>query len=368
MRRLAGIACLLTAGALAGCGGSSDSGIQVPDGFSVTTVASGIGQPSNLTFDRRGGLWTTSAGYGNAASDGVWFTPRPGASPVHVIRGVRAALGLAWFRGSLYVSHVVGQGRAGRGQVTAFSGFDGRRFRSRRTVLGNLPTGAHQIDSITPGPGGRLYVGVGSFSDTRRGRDPLAASVVSFPPSGHGARAVARGLRNPYGLAFIPGTSDLLISDNGRDLLGANRPPDELNVGNVARPPDDFGFPGCFGQGGAACRGTTEPLAALAPHAAAGGVAVARRLGPYGLSAFVAENGSTIRPKPSGNVVVRVSLRRAGSRWVGTEHPFAHGFAEHDPLGAAIGPDGDLYLALHSSGQVVRIAPRHSVQSASTKG
>ena len=361
MRRLGLIACLLALAGLAGCGHASHvTQIQVPEGFRVTTVASGAGQPTNLAFDRRGGMWTTSAAYDRTPSDGVWLTPRPGARPVHVIGGLQSALGLTWLGGELYVAHAR-PGSSTVGQVTAYSRFDGRRFRARRTVLRRLPTGLHQIDSIIPGPGGRLYLGIGSVADAQPGPSPISASVVSFLPSGRGLRVEARGLRNPYGLAFVPGTSRLLVSDNGRDRLGAGRPPDELNLVDTARPPVDLGFPGCFGQGGARCRGTVSPIAPLAPHAAAGGVAVSPRLGGYGLSAYVAENGSTNSPKPTGNLVVRVALWPADSGDRATVHPFAHGFAPHDPLGTAIGPGGALYVTLHTSGKIVRIAPRHPV-------
>lgn len=368
MRPAGLILSLLALAGLAGCGDSSPrTEIRLPDGFRLTTVASGVGQPTNLAFDRGGRMWTTSAGYERRSTDGVWFTPRPGARPVHVISGLRSALGLTWLRGELYVAHAFSGSRT-VGQVAAYSRFDGRRFGRRRIVLARLPTGLHQIDSIIPGPGGRLYLGIGSVADARRGPSPLSASVVSFLAGGGGLRVEARGLRNPYGLAFVPGTSHLLVSDNGRDRLGAGRPPDELNLIDVARGPVDLGFPACFGQGGAPCRGTVAPLAALAPHAAAGGVAVSPRRGPFGLSAYVAENGSTNASPPTGNLVVRVSMRPAGSGYRATVHPFASGFAPHDPLGAAIGPDGALYIALHSSGKVVRIAPRHPVQERSTKG
>lgn len=363
--RLAGA--LLAAAGLAGCGRDASHGIEVPDGFRVTTAASGVGRPTNIAFDRRGGLWTTSGGYAPARSDGAWFTARRGAPPVHAIADVRAALGLTWFRGELFVTHIARAGGRTVGRITAYSNFDGRRFRRSRTVLDGLPTGLHQIDSVVAGPAGRLYVGIGAVAEARRGPNPLSASVVSFLPSGRGVRVEARGLRNPYGLAFVPGTSHVLVSDNGRDLLGQDVPPDELNLVDVARPPRDYGFPGCWEQGGRACRGTAGALARLAPHSAAGGVALAPRLGRFGRSAFVAENGSTIRRRLSGNIVVRVALRRAGGSYRATVHPFARGFAHNDPVGIAIGPDGAVYVTLHNSGQVVRIAPRHAVQGSSTR-
>ncbi len=154
------------------------------------------------------------------------------------------------------------------GRVTAFWGFDGRRFRRSRVIVDDLLTGLHRVNSIVPGPRGRFYLGVGSRFDNQCAAARLSGTVVSFRSDGKRLRAEATGLRNPYGLAFLPGTSTLLISDHGRDDLGLKRPDEEVNLVDVAGPAPDFGFPDCFGQGGPACSGTRPPLAKLAPHAA----------------------------------------------------------------------------------------------------
>ncbi|MEA2480509.1 MAG: hypothetical protein QOJ07_2431, partial [Thermoleophilaceae bacterium] len=60
---------------------------------------------------------------------------------------------------------------------------------------------------------------------------------------------------------------------------------------------------------------------------------------------------------PTGSDVVGVTLRRAGSGWSAAATTFASGFAEHDPLGAAIGPRGALYVTLWTSGRIVRFTP-----------
>jgi glucose/arabinose dehydrogenase len=318
-------------------------------------VARGLPFPTNLAFDPAGGLWVTSGAGGPQPGDGVWYVRRTGARPRHVAGGMHTALGLTWFRGDLYVAHVVTP-RTGR--VTALEGFDGRRFARRRTVVRSLPIGRHTVDSIVPGPGGRLYLGVGSEFDARPSRRRLAGSVVSFRPDGSGLRAEARGLRNPYGLAFIPGTSRLLVTDNGRDDLGLRRPPEELNLVDVAGRAPHFGFPRCFGQGGAACAGTVAPLARLPAHASSDGLAVTADWGGAGLTAFVAQNGTSFPRRPAGNDVRRIDLdKRRGGGYRARVSVLARGFRAKDPLGAAIGPDGRLYVTLFLSGRIVRFSP-----------
>jgi glucose/arabinose dehydrogenase len=334
----------------------ADAAIRGPRGFDVQKVASGLGHPTAIAFDPAGGIWTTSAQYGVTRSDGVWYVKRRGAQARHVVSGLNTALGLTWFRGKLYVAHVVPYSASGgvkyTGRVTAYSRFNGRRFKRHRTIVKGIPTGQHRVNNIVPGPGGRLYMGVGSAADASAG-SRFGGTVVSFKPGGGDLRIEARGLRNPYGLAFAPDGATLLVSDNGRDDLGNNRPPEELNRFVVTGPAPHFGFPRCWGRDGGRCSGTRAPFAELAPHSAVGGVAAVGRLGRFGPSAFVAEHGSTIASPPTGSVVRRVPLKSGRSDDV----RFAGGFGRHEPLGLAIGPDGALYVTLHGSGRLIRFVP-----------
>src|SRR3954466_16163928 len=91
---------------------------------SPKVVARGIPFATNVVFDPAGGMWVTSGAGGSNASAGVWSVPK-GGKPRHVVRHLRTALGLRWAGGRLYVSHITS---ATNGRVTAFTGFDGKRF------------------------------------------------------------------------------------------------------------------------------------------------------------------------------------------------------------------------------------------------
>ncbi len=294
--------------------------------------------PTNIDFDPAGGLWVTSGAGGASASDGVWYFP-PGGGRRHVIKRLRTALGLAWSGGRLYVSHITSPSN---GRVTAFSRFDGRRFTRRRVVVPRLRIGLHTVDSIAAGPDRRLYLGVGSIRD----HSGPPGRVLSFRPSGRGLKVEATGLRNPFGLAFIPGTSDLLVTDNQRDDLGPFRPAEELNVLDVTRRAPHFGFPRCPST----CR---SPIAKLPAHASSNGIAVSPDWGGEGPTAFIAQFGSSSSRNRTGRDIRKVRLTRRGNGRYATEVSVLDRF-DDNPLGAAIGPDGHLYVSLFSSGRVVR--------------
>jgi glucose/arabinose dehydrogenase len=310
-------------------------------------VARGIPNATNVAFDPAGGMWVTSGGNYRSPTDGVWHLPAGASKARQVVKGLDTALGLAWYGGELYVSSRYRTRAPGgySGRVDAYTQLSGTRFAKRRTVLDDLPAGLHNPDSIAPGPDGRLYLGVGTKTNDGRNATKREGTVLSFPPSGSEQRIEARGLRNPYGLAFLPGTTRLYVSDNGRDDLGETQPPDELNVFDAENPAPHFGFP----------RKTGTPEVRIPAHAAAGGVAATRDWDGRA-AVFVTTNGSTIRTPEVGS---DVRLHRPGTRGAKV---YARGFREHDPLGAAIGPDGALYVTLWESGRVVRFRPPQRAQ------
>jgi glucose/arabinose dehydrogenase len=310
-----------------------------------TVLAGSVPFPTNIVFDDHGGMWLTSGAGGAQSSDGVWYLPRGGHVPRHVARALHTALGLNWYRGTLYVGSI---SSPSQGVVTALSGFTGHGFRHRKRVLRNLPIGRHTVDSIVPGPGGRLYVGVGSTFDNK-GRP---GHVLSFKPDGSSVRLEATGLRNPYGLAFIPHTSTLLITDNGRDDKGFFKPPDELDALNVNGGVRNFGFPHCYDQGGPSCRHTVAPLVRFGAHASSDGIAVTAN----GKTAYVAENGSSFPQNPTGSDVQKIALHGSGAHLTAHRSLLTKAFKSHDPLGAAIGPSGALYVTRFISGGAVLVS------------
>jgi glucose/arabinose dehydrogenase len=110
-----------------------------------------------------------------------------------------------------------------------------------------------------------LYVSIGSSCNVCEEADPRRAAIVQFAPDGSNGRIYARGLRNAVGFVFHPTSGELWATNNGRDRLGDDVPPETVNV---VRDGDDFGWPRCingatpdpqFGGPGA-CDGVARPV------------------------------------------------------------------------------------------------------------
>ena len=305
--------------------------LDLPPSYRAELYATGLKRPTALAFGPGGLLYATQEG-GEVVAVGRGTT-----KPRVLAQGFPTPLGLAWSGSTLYVA---AQGSVHRLVVR------GKRVTSRRAIVRGLPFGRHQQDTIAVGPDRRLYLGSGSTCDACRERDRRSATILSFRPDGSDLRTVARGLRNPYGLAFQPGTGVLFASDNGRDDLGDAEPAETVVR---VRPGANYGWPGCWASWRerrlrGSCTGVTAPVAYLEPHSAASSIAFWRG----GL--YVAEWGQYLSER-WGRKVVRVDVR------TGRSSTFADGF-EH-PLGLVAEPGGRALLAADwGRGVVYRLAPK----------
>ena len=152
---------------------------------------------------------------------------------------------------------------------------------------------------------------------------------------------MAHGVRNTVGFDWEPGTGTFWFTDNGRDLLGDDVPPDELNRATVAG--RHYGFPACHGgtivdpvfAKGRDCRMFEPPAIALGPHVAAIGMRFYRGTmfpDEYRGQIFIAEHGSWNRSQKIG---YRVSLVRVKDGQAVSYQPFAQGWLQGE---AGLGP------------------------------
>jgi glucose/arabinose dehydrogenase len=316
---------------------SIGAGLQGPSGLRATVYARGLAHVSAFALDATGRLWVTTSAASDHSADGVYLVRAAGAKPVKAISGLQGPLGLVWRSGTLYVTSI--------GRVDAYSGWQGARFAHHTTIL-REPAGHGWNQDIVSAPNGRLIMSIASACDHCTTTSRYSASIISFDPDGTHVKTYASRIRAVFGLAFYPGTSTLLASMNQRDDLGTKTPGDALAI---VAPGQDWRFPACYDQGGAACTGVPSVLATLDKHAAAGGVAIAT--GQFGSSIGTA---ALVSEWELGKVL-GVSLSRHGSGYAaGKPTAVLTGFKS--PLPLLTTPAKALFVGDWTTGTIYRIA------------
>jgi glucose/arabinose dehydrogenase len=337
--------------------------LQLPPGFHIALLAR-VPNARAMALGKNNVLYVGSMKEGKVHALELDKDYRAGA--LHVIAsGLTLPAGVAWRDGSLYVSAV--------DRLLRFDGIDARlKNPPAPTVLrSDLPKDTHHgWRFIAFGPDGQLYVPLGAPCNVCEQPDPNRyASIVRMQPDGSGQQVVARGVRNSVGFDFAPGTGELWFTDNGRDMLGDEIPPDELN--HVSKPGEHFGFPYChagvivdpeFGAGHA-CSEFTAPAQALGPHVASLGMRFytgSQFPSAYKNQIFIAEHGSWNRSKKNGYRVSLVTLREGKAL---SYAPFATGWLQGEtawgrPADVLVLPDGSMLISDDLAGAVYRVTYR----------
>ena len=211
-----------------------------------------------------------------------------------------------------------------------------------------------------------MFVSVGSSCNVCAESDPRRAAILRNNPDGSGMEIFSFGLRNAVGITFRPGTDELWATNNGRDILGDDLPPETINL---VRQGDDFGWPRChagrivdpdFGEAGA-CAGVALPEVEMQAHSAPLGLAfyAGVQFPPeFHGDLFVAFHGSWNRSVPTGYKVVRIPMQDGRP---GPVEDFAVGWLKADgnawgrPVDVITGADGSLFVSDDDGGRIWRI-------------
>jgi len=351
MRLVSSIAIIVLA-----CQGSRAVGqdqLRVPAGFAVSVFAPNLSGVRYLVVGPGNVVYASRPDAGvivklpDANHDGI------ADSAVVVARGLREPFGIAFRGDTMYVAEMTSVKRFDPGAAAPV------------TVVPRLPSGGHSTRTVVFGPDGQMYVSAGSSCNLCDESDSMRAAVLQFNPDGSGGRVFARGLRNSVGLAFHPTTGELWATNNDRDNLGDDVPPERINIVKDGR---YYGWPQCYLPGtrnpeysNADCSTVEPPAITFQAHSAPLGLTFyggARFPREYRGDVFVAYHGSWNRSVPTGAKVVRV--RVSGGRPVGVED-FIVGWQRPDgsrwgrPVGVVTAPDGALLVSDDMGGKIWRI-------------
>jgi glucose/arabinose dehydrogenase len=210
-----------------------------------------------------------------------------------------------------------------------------------------------------------LFVSVGSSCNVCDEDDDRRAAIMHYEPDGRNGRVYAKGLRNAVGITIRPGTDELWATNNGRDFLGDDLPPETIYL---VQDGEDYGWPRChsgrivdpdFGYPNA-CQGVAVPAVEMQAHSAPLGLEFYsgdQFPQEYHGDLFVAFHGSWNRSQPVGYKIVRIPMQ--GDTY-GPVEDFAVGWLADGsswgrPVDIITGPDGSLFVSDDSGGRIYRI-------------
>jgi len=340
--------------------------IALPPGFEIGLYATDVPGARSMTLSPRGTLFVGTRPEGNVYAVLDHDQDQRADQVLTIFEGGIMPNGVAFRDGSLYLADIY--------RVLRFDAIDERLDDPPQPVVirDDLPRDEHHgWKFIAFGPDGMLYVPVGAPCNICQQDDERYATILRMHPDGSGLEVFARGVRNTVGFSWHPETEELWFTDNGRDRMGDDIPPDELN--HAPRPGLHFGFPYCHGNGipdpefGSErdCSEFVTPARTLGPHVAALGLRFyTGSMFPesYVGQIFFAEHGSWNRSKKIGYRVMRVELE--GDRAVSYQ-VFASGWLQGEeawgrPVDVQVMPDGALLVSDDEAGIIYRISYRSS--------
>jgi glucose/arabinose dehydrogenase len=336
--------------------------LHIPQGFALSIFADNLPNARSLALGDNGvvfvGTGTEGAVYAvqDINNDGV-------ADKRYVVAsGLTMPNGVAYQNGSLYVAEI--------SRIIRFDHITQQLDNPPKPVViyDKFPSDQHHgWKYLRFGPDKKLYTSVGAPCNICEPEKPIYSSLVRLNADGSDFEILARGIRSSVGFDWQPKTNDLFFSDNGRDYLGDDLPPDELNQWTTSG--EHFGFPYCHGgdipdpelTNGKKCAQFTAPIWKFKAHIAPLGLRFYRgKQFPfeYQNQLFVAEHGSWNRSEPQG---YRVALVKFNQDKPIAEQAFIDGWLSKDnkvlgrPVDILEMPNGSLLISDDKLGVIYKI-------------
>jgi len=339
-----------------------DIPFDLPSGFAATVLVKDVANARSLALGEQGTLFVSTRRLGKLYAVTRAFSESP--QVITIAADLDMPNGITFFDGALYVAEAK--------RIVRYRDIENRLEDPGKPelVAAELPykNKMHSWKYIGFGPDRKLYVSIGAPCNACEA--PELSVILRMNADGSGREVFARGVRNSVGFDWHPQTGEFWFTDNGRDMLGDDIPPGELN--RAHRPGLDFGFPYCHGADIAdpklgttgRCADAVPPSQPLVAHVAPLGMRFyTGSMFPedYHRQVFIAEHGSWNRSKSAGKTGYRVSLVRLNGNEPVSYEPFMEGFLSDEqkvlgrPVDLLVAPDGALLVSDDQRGVIYKV-------------
>jgi glucose/arabinose dehydrogenase len=332
--------------------------LRLPPGFSIEIYAAPVPDARSMTLGPNGVIFVGSQTAGNVYAIIPDLKSPHGTRVLTIAKGLTMPNGVAFYKGSLYIAEI--------SRIRQFD-FVNQRLVRPRVITASLPTNTwHGWRYIAFGPDKKLYIAIGMPCNVCLQKDPRFGTISRMNADGSQFEIFVKGLRNSVGFDWDPLTQNLWLTDNGRDWMGDNLPPDKLNYAPTQGL--DFGFPYTDGQHlpnpdygkPTPAQHFTQPTYELPAHVAPLGMKFynGTQFPPeYQHHIFMALHGSWNRSSKVGYEVMNVEINKDH---VIDIKPFITGWLQGQqawgrPVDTLILPDGSLLISDDFAGVIYRV-------------
>ena len=348
--------------------------LRLLSGFEISIFAKNLAGARVMTVDSFDNIWVSQTSQGQISI--IEYSTTLGYhTPRFIYTGLQNPHGLAFDPSDPTVLYIAEEHRITRSRTQSEKDDD-----HLQSVV-ELPSGGgHYTRTLGFGPDGKLYVAIGSSCNVCEESDARRASVYTMNADGTDFRLFAKGLRNSVFFTWSPYDNKMWATEMGRDLIGDDVPPDEINI---IKDGGNYGWPICYGKNihdtdydkrtyiRNPCLESFETPSHidLQAHSAPLGLAfIPKAVGwpkEYEGDLLVAFHGSWNRSVPTGYKVVRVKLDEQGN-YIGIED-FITGYLGSAKIASgAIGrpahmlflKNGALLISDDKAGVIYKVLPK----------
>ncbi len=339
--------------------------LNLPEGFSIALYAENVEGARSMAMGADGTLFVGTRNEGKVYAlkdtDGDYKVDEN----YTIASDLDQPNGVAFKNGDLYVAAV--------SKMFKYTDIESQLENPQdpELIYDDYPTEFHHgWKYIAFGPDDKLYVPVGAPCNICDSAtvDKRYASITRMDLEGKNREIVAHGVRNTVGFTWHPDTDELWFTDNGRDMMGDDIPPGELN--KLTEVGQHFGYPYCHGGtvkdpeygDQRPCSDFVPPVQPLGAHVAALGVKFGK--GPmfpeaYRGHAFLAEHGSWNRSSKVGYRITMVKLENGEAV---SYEPFIDGWLDEEsqeafgrPVDLLFLEDGSLLISDDEGNAIYRV-------------
>lgn len=338
---------------------TTDMPLDLPKGFSIEIFADNLPDARVMLIDKLGNIWVSQTKQGKVTLLTVENGKVSGSQVI--FDNLNNPHGLAVHPDDPFLLYIAETDKISRVPIYAEGELE--------KILDLPKGGRHYTRTIMFTIDKKLLISVGSSCDTCEEEDWRRASILIADDDGSNLKKYANGLRNSVFMTYHPKSLQVWATEMGRDFLGDNLPPEEINIIKRGK---HYGWPYCYGrrvhdnefdpQGEYKefCRETAPAHITFQAHSAPLGLAFVPDSWPeeYQRDLLVAYHGSWNRTVPTGYKIARFHLNARNESTAETD--FISGWLQNGnalgrPVDLKFDSEGNLYISDDKAGVIYKV-------------